>query len=161
VAKLALHFSSLYNNEDYHERGKITAQSSVFAFETFNVVLSTFLSRTQRYYRDNIAIMDLIGGFREDLHRKHREMSEFNYEFFMSNIDAVLADKLDRGRQLRDVERVEGYFRESIDEIRTNQLRLGRALIRAGADLSSINSSTDGRKQQITKTYVGGGTPCW
>lgn len=161
VAKLALHFSSLYNNKDYHERGKITAQSSVFAFETFNVVLSTFLSRTQRYYRDNTAIMDLIGGFREGLHRKHREMSEFNYEFFMANIEAVLADKLDHSRQLRDVERVEGYFRKSIDEIRTNQLRLGRALIRAGADLSSINSSTDGKKQQITKTYVGGGTPCW
>jgi anaerobic magnesium-protoporphyrin IX monomethyl ester cyclase len=161
VSRLAKHFSSLYNNDDYHQRGVITEQSSVFEFETFNVVLSTFLSRTQRKYRCNPDVMDLINEFRRMLHLKHREMSEFNYEFLMMSIDAVLADKLDEHKQKQDVERVEQYFRSSIDEIKTQQLRLGRALTRAGADLSRINSLIRSPAQQVAKTYIGGGTPCW
>lgn len=161
VSRLAKHFSSLYNNDDYHQRGVITEQSSVFAFETFNVVLSTFLSRTQRKYRSNPFVTDLITEFRTFLQLKHREMSEFNYEFFMMSIDAVLADKLDDHKQRHDVERVERYFRSSMDEIKTRQLRLGRALTRAGADLSQINSLMRSPAKQVAKTYVGGGTPCW
>jgi anaerobic magnesium-protoporphyrin IX monomethyl ester cyclase len=161
VARLAKHFASLYNNGDYHQRGVITEQSSVFAFETFNVVLSTFLSRTQRKYRTLPGVMELIDDFRRDLHVKHREMAEFNYEFFMDNLERVLADRLDDARQGRNVERVEQYFRSSIDEIRTRQLRLGMALARAGADLSKITSVIQAPAQRVAKTYVGGGTPCW
>src|SRR5262245_34452297 len=43
VGLLARHYAALYNNEDYHEHGVITEQSAVFAFETFNVVLQTFI----------------------------------------------------------------------------------------------------------------------
>jgi radical SAM superfamily enzyme YgiQ (UPF0313 family) len=161
VARLAKHFASLYNNDDYHQRGVITEQSAVFEFETFNVVLSTFLSRTQRRYRGNAGVIDLINDFRTALHIKHREMAEFNYEFFMDNIDCVLSDKLDDVKQRRDVERVEQYFRSSIDEIKTKQLRLGRALVRAGADLSKITSLVQAPAQQVVRTYTGGGTPCW
>ncbi len=161
VAALALHFASLYNNDDYHERGVITERSAVFEFETFNVVLSTFLSRTQRRYLQNPSIMNLISEFRANLHSKHKEMSEFNYEFFMSNLEAVLADRLDMDRRRRDVERVEQYFRSSMDEIRTRQLRLGRALLRAGADMTQITSTYDAKVPKIAKTYIGGGTPCW
>ncbi|HEX7636441.1 MAG TPA: radical SAM protein [Noviherbaspirillum sp.] len=161
VAKLALHFASLYNNDDYHERGVITEQSAVFEFETFNVVLSTYLSRTQRRFRDNPVVVDLIKEFRAALYAKHKEMCEFNYEFFMSNLEDVLADKLDADKRKRDVERVENYFRSAINEIKTRQLRLGRSLLRAGADLTQIMSTTGSRTFQIAKTYTGGGTPCW
>jgi phosphoserine phosphatase len=64
-------------------------------------------------------------------------------------------------RRQRDVEQVEQYFRSSIDEIRTQQLRLGRALLRAGADLTQITSTYDAKVQKVAKTYIGGGTPCW
>lgn len=53
------------------------------------------------------------------------------------------------------------YFRSSIDEIKTRQLRLGRAMARAGADLSKITSLVQAPAQQVVRTYVGGGTPCW
>lgn len=161
VAKLAIHFASLYNNKDYHERGVITEKSAVFEFETFNVVLSTYLSRVSRRFRENSAIIDLVQTFRAELNEKHKEMSEFNYEFFMSNIENVLSDRLDDKTRIRDVERVETYFRSSIDQIKTNQLRLGRGLLRAGADLTQIMSTSDSRTFQIAKTYTGSGTPCW
>ena len=139
----------------------ITEQSSVFEFETFNVVMSTFLSRTQRLYRDNAGVMELLGDLRRALDIKHKEMWEVNYDFFMKNIDCVLTDKLDDLTQKQDVARVEQYFRSSIDEIKTRQLRLGRALVRAGADLSKITSMVQNPAQQVVRTYVGGGTPCW
>lgn len=161
VAKLAHHFASLYNNDDYHERGVITDQSAVFEFETFNVVLSTFLSRTQRRFRHNSSVVELIREFRSGLYAKHKEMSEFNFAFFTSSLDAVLGDRLDAETHRRDVADVEQYFRAAINEIRTRQLRLGRALLRAGADLSQITSTTDTRNFPVAKTYTGSGTPCW
>jgi len=52
VERLAKHFASLYNNADYHQRGVLTEQPAVFEFETFNVVLQTFITRLYwRFHR--------------------------------------------------------------------------------------------------------------
>lgn len=158
VARVAAYFASLYNNQDYHEHGVITETSAVFEFETFNVVLSTYLSRLQRMYSGDSTITDLIAEFRRDLNIKHTEMSEFNFAFFTETLDSVLADRQDHATRRRDVDRIDTYFRDSINELKTRQLRLGRALIRAGANLSRINSTAINGPSKI---YIGGGTPCW
>ena len=160
VERLALHFASLYNNADYHERGVITEQSAVFKFETFNVVVSTFWSRLYRRYHQLPGALEVLDGFKAELHRIRQGLGEFNYGFFMSNLEDVLADRLDADKQRRQIEEVERVFGARMDEIRTLQLKVGRRLARLGAEVRAISSVFE-PKPVLTKTYTGGGTPCW
>lgn len=160
VERLAVHFASLYNNEDYHQRGIITETSAVFKFETFNVVVSTFWSRLYRRFSHVPGASELLAEFKAQLTAIRRELAEFNYAFFMENLEDVLHDRLDdakRSRQLVDVERV---FSAKMLQIRTQQLLVGRRLARLGIDVAQISSLME-PAPVVTKTYTGGGTACW
>ncbi|HEX7286698.1 MAG TPA: radical SAM protein [Candidatus Angelobacter sp.] len=161
VALLAKHFASLYNNEDFHEHGVITEQSSVYKFETFNVVLETYISRTRRAFGHIAAVEEELRAFRSRVLEIRRELADFNYNFFMSNLEAVLADKLSPQDRMKDLREIESIFPAKMNEIRVMQLRMGKKLNRWGIDLSQIASSiqvpdTSG----APRTYTGG-APCW
>jgi radical SAM superfamily enzyme YgiQ (UPF0313 family) len=160
VERLAIHFASLYNNADYHQHGVITEQSAVFAFETFNVVVSTFWSRLYRRFYTLPGAVEVLDQFKGELHRIRQGLGEFNYGFFMENLEDVLADKLDADKRRRQVEDVERVFSARMEEIRTLQLKVGRRLSRLGADVRLISSVFE-PEVKLTKTYTGGGTPCW
>jgi anaerobic magnesium-protoporphyrin IX monomethyl ester cyclase len=161
VQQLALHFASLYNNDDYHQRGVLTEQSAVFEFETFNVVVQTFVSRLYRRFHALPGANDALEEFKAFLHVKRQAMGQANYEFFMDNLDDVLADRLDAAKRLRQVADVEQRFREAIDAIRTAQLRVGMALHRLGADVSSISSSLPEVAPGGAPRGYNGGAPTW
>ncbi len=161
VALLAKHFASLYNNEDFHENGVITEQSSVYRFETFNVVLETYISRTRRAFGHIPAVQEELQAFRSRVLEIRRELSDFNYNFFMSNLEAVLEGRLTPEDRARDLREIESIFPAKMDEIRVGQLRMGKKLNRWGIDLSQIASSihvpdTNGAQ----RTYTGS-APCW
>ena len=160
VARLAIHFASLYNNSDYHEKGVITEQSSVFRFETFNVVVSTYVSRLQRRFGHFPVVQDLLGRFREGLQQIRRELSVFNYDFFMENLDAVLNDRCDPERRVLQIDELESLLTSRMEAIRKEQLRLGRVLLREGIDLTQISSVTMPERGGAPRTYTGG-APCW
>lgn len=141
VERLAKHFASLYNNEDYYEHGVLTEQSPVFESETFNVVVQTFVSRLYRRFHRVPGAVEVIERFKAWLHDERQEMGQFNYAFFMRNLEAVLEDRLDPARQRRDVVEVNRYFRERIDRIKTEQLKVGKALHRLGCDVAEISST--------------------
>jgi anaerobic magnesium-protoporphyrin IX monomethyl ester cyclase len=141
VEKLAKHYASLYNNEDYHQQGVITEQSAVFEFETFNVVVQTFISRLYRRFHTLPGANEVIQDFKDWLHALRQTMGQFNYEFFMSNLEDVLNDRLDKERQRRQVVDVERFFRERIRMIKTQQLKVGKALHRLGANVAEISST--------------------
>lgn len=161
VQKLAVHFASLYNNSDYHQNGVITEQSSVFRFETFNVVLETFISRLRRKFRCIPEVKEELEQFTAQVYAIRREVAEFNYSFFLDNLEAVLNDRFDPNQRVHQVQEIEHLFTSSINRIRTLQLKTGKKLIRAGADVTQISSSiripdTLG----APRTYTGG-APCW
>jgi anaerobic magnesium-protoporphyrin IX monomethyl ester cyclase len=161
VALLAKHFASLYNNEDFHENGVITEQSSVYRFETFNVVLETYISRTRRAFGHIPAVREELQTFGSRLLEIRRELADFNYNFFMSNLEAVLADRLNIEDRLRDIREIESIFPAKMDEIRVMQLRLGKKLNRWGIDLSQIASSIQAPEGNgAPRTYTGS-APCW
>jgi hypothetical protein len=161
VALLARHFASLYNNEDFHENGVITEQSSVYRFETFNVVLETYISRTRRAFGHIPAVQEELQAFRSRVLEIRRELADFNYNFFMSNLEAVLADRLNPEDRLRDIREIESIFPAKMDEIRVMQLRLGKKLNRWGIDLSQIASSIQVPEGNgAPRTYTGS-APCW
>jgi radical SAM superfamily enzyme YgiQ (UPF0313 family) len=141
VGLLAKHYASLYNNEDYHRHGVLTEQSAVFAFETFNVVLQTFISRIYRRFHGTPQVNELLNAFKATLHEIRQEMGRYNYDFFMENLDDVLNERLDEGKRREQVADVELYFQDRIRQIKTQQLRTGRALLRAGADITEISST--------------------
>ncbi|WP_181808411.1 B12-binding domain-containing radical SAM protein [Streptomyces shenzhenensis] len=159
VGLLAKHFARLYNNEDYHQRGVITEQSAVFEFETYNVVLQTFISRLQRRFRKLPGVEEVMEEFKEQVHAIRQEMGQFNYAFFMANLEAVLNDSLDADKQERQVVEVEQYFRDRLDQLRSEQLRVGKRLTRLGARVTEISSTLPPvRPGGLPRTYTGEGT---
>lgn len=141
VGALAKYYAALYNNEDYHEHGVITEYSSVFEFETYNVVLQTFISRLQRAFRDLDGAGDIIGDFKNWVHDERQEMGRHNYDFFVSNVNAVLSDTLDPAKQREQVQDVEAFFNDRIRRMKTGQLRVGKQLSRLGANVQEISST--------------------
>lgn len=161
VAVLAKHFASLYNNDDFHENGVITEQSSVYRFETFNVVLETYLSRTKRLFGHLPAVQDELRAFKAKVVEIRRELATFNYEFFMRNLESVLEERLDPRDRREDIRAIESLFPAKMNEIRVMQLRLGKKLQRCGIDITQIASSIPtSTTVGAVRTYTGG-APCW
>ncbi|MEI7031793.1 B12-binding domain-containing radical SAM protein [Streptomyces pratensis] len=159
VGKLARHFAQLYNNEDYHRHGVITDQSAVFEFETYNVVLQTFISRLQRRFAPLAGVDEVMEDFKGVVHEIRQEMGQFNYSFFMSNLEAVMNDALDTEKQARQVVEVEEYFRDRLDRLRSEQLRVGKRLARLGARVSEISSTLPPvRPGGLPRNYTGEGS---
>ncbi|ANN17150.1 hypothetical protein SD37_16870 [Amycolatopsis orientalis] len=161
VQRLAGHFASLYNNDDYHERGVLTEQSAVFEFETFNVVVQTFVSRMYRRFHHLPGVVELLERFKDFLHVTRQEMGQANHAFFMDNLDDVLADRLDPAKRIRQLEDVERRFRACIDRIRTEQLRIGMAAHRLGVDITEISSSLPEVTGGGAPRSYNGGAPTW
>ena len=161
VALLARHFGSLYNNEDFHENGVITEQSAVYRFETFNVILETYMSRTRRLFEHIPGVAEELHAFRSRVLDIRRELSDFNYDFFMTNLEAALEDRLDPADRIRQLREVESIFLSKMDEIRVMQLRLGKKVTRWGIDLTRIGSSIpESTTVGAPRTYTGS-APCW
>lgn len=159
VERLAKHFASLYNNDDYHRRGVITEQSAVFKFETFNVVLQTFISRIYRRFHAVPGVPERLDQFKDWVHDVKQEIGRFNYDFFVANLQDVLGDRIDPGTQRSQVEDVENYFRDRMDAIRSEQLRVGKALTRLGVRVSEVSSTLPReRPGGAVRSYTGEGT---
>ncbi|MEU8588287.1 cobalamin-dependent protein [Streptomyces sp. NPDC048664] len=161
VQRLAVHFASLYNNEDYHRRGVLTDQSAVFEFETFNVVVQTFVSRLYRRFHRLPGAVEILQDFKDFLHDTRQDMGRRNHEFFMENLDDVLGDRLDPAKRLRQLEDIEGRFRSRIDLIRGEQLRVGMRLHRIGADVTAISSTLPPVTPGGAPRSYNGGAPTW
>ncbi|MFY9806460.1 MAG: radical SAM protein [Pseudonocardiaceae bacterium] len=161
VQRLAVHFASLYNNNDYHERGVLTDQSAVFEFETFNVVVQTFVSRLYRRFHALPGANEVLENFKDYLHRTRQAMGDANYEFFMDNLEDVLDDRLDSAKRHRQVAQAEQRFRQCIDNIRSEQLRVGMALHRLGANIIEISSTLPEVTSGGAPRTYNGGAPTW
>jgi anaerobic magnesium-protoporphyrin IX monomethyl ester cyclase len=159
VGLLAKHYASLYNNDDYHEHGVITEQSAVFYFETFNVVLQTFISRSYRAFHAIPGATEVIADFKNWLHGMRQEMGQYNYAFFIDNLNDVLNDQLDDVKRRAQVLDVERYFRDRVRLIKSEQLRVGMALHRLGAHVAEISSSLPSVSAGgAPRSYTGEGT---
>jgi anaerobic magnesium-protoporphyrin IX monomethyl ester cyclase len=159
VGRLARHFAQLYNNDDYHRHGVITDQSAVFEFETYNVVLQTFITRLQRRFGLLSGVDEVMNRFKDTVHEIRQEMGQFNYTFFMSNLESVMNESLDTDKQAQQVVEVEEYFRDRLDRLRSEQLRVGKRLTRLGARVSEISSSLPPvRPGGLPRQYTGEGS---
>lgn len=161
VQALAHHFASLYNNHDYHERGVLTEQSAVYEFETFNVVVQTFVSRLYRRFHAMPRVVEILESFKDFLHDTRQSMAQANYEFFMTTLD----DVFDQRRGLRDrhdeIAELEARFSACIERIRTEQLRVGMALHRVGASVSEISSTLPSFGPGGAPRSYSGGAATW
>jgi anaerobic magnesium-protoporphyrin IX monomethyl ester cyclase len=161
VQRLAAHFAALYNDADYHKQGVIIKQSSVFRFETFNVVLETFMSRTRRKFGHVEIVNEELDRFQAEVSSIRQVIADFNYNFFIDNLQGVLTDRFDPTDCKRQVDEIEKLFSSQMEQIRKRQLQLGKKLLRAGVDLKQISSiSLPPAGVGAPRTYTGG-APCW
>ena len=102
---------------------------------------------------------EVLAEFKNWLHGVRQEMGQFNYAFFMENLSDVLNDTLDQDKRRAQVREVERFFRDRIRLIKSEQLRVGKALHRLGAEVGEISSSlppvTPGG---VPRSYTGEGT---
>lgn len=159
VQKLAEFFASLYNNHDYYERGVITEESAVFQFETFNVVVETFMTRIYRRFRNREDTIEQLNSFRDIVLQQRSLLAEFNYMFFQESLQLLLEDRLNDFWRKRKIAEINTRFRTCIDFIKKEQLRFGMSLIRTGIDLGQLKSKSLS-KCGAPRTYTGG-APCW
>ena len=102
-----------------------------------------------------------LGRFQSEVWDIRRGIADFNYDFFMGNLEAVLSDRYDPADRVRQVAEIEALFSSRMEQIGKRRLQLARRLFRAGVDLREISSKTippDG--VGAPRTYTGG-APCW
>lgn len=162
VARLTKHLVSLYNNEDFHEKGVITNTSAVYEFEVANVVIETFISRLNRSYGEVPGVDEELSQFEGMLSATRQSMGDANVEFLHSVLGQVLNDNLDPSMRNRQIEEIEHRFASCLTKLRSEQLRLGMRLHRLGVDVRSIASTLpDSNTPGGAPRRYNGGAPTW
>jgi hypothetical protein len=103
----------------------------------------------------------MLEDFKSFVHSVRQEMGQFNYAFFMQNVEDVLNERLSPEKQAKQTEEVERYFRQRMNQIRSEQLRMGRAMYRMGVPIGEISSKIEPGRFGAPRTYTGGGTANW
>src|SRR5699024_11833436 len=88
--------------------------------------LQTFISRLHRRFHHMPDAMERIEAFKEKIHGIRQEMGQHNVDFFRRNVDDALSGRLTRDKQAAQVLDVERYFDARIEQMKTEQLRLGK-----------------------------------
>lgn len=137
IARLARTAALLYG-ESYCDEGVIEGEPAVFRFETFDIVLHTYLSRILRYYRDNPTGAEILHEASAEADAIRSRMKEFNYALISEMVDLSEADRLEDAFAREQRPQVEAFYQERIAEFRNLQLRTGLRMHRAGLPIRSI-----------------------
>ena len=140
IGRLADATSLLYGSM-YKEEGVIEKQPSVFEFETYDIVLHTYMSRLKRHCRADQAAMDVILASEEKADGIRDEMVAFNFDLISIFVDKAESETLDDAFALAQAPIVEAYYREQMDRLRTLQLQTSFKLHRQGVSVNEITFS--------------------
>ncbi len=143
VARLARTAALLYG-ERYRDEGVIEGEPAVFRFETFDIVLHTYLSRIFRYYRDTPAGAAILTEAQAKADAIRDRMKEFNYSLIAEMVERAEADRLEDAFAREQRPHVEAFYAERIAEFRHLQLQTGLRMHRAGLPIRSIAHVMEG-----------------
>lgn len=102
--------------------------TSVWDFEIFDILIHTFITRMRRKYQGT-PVFDEVMSFSSYVNAVRQEMARFNYDFFCRLLGDQLGDLATAKSQLDE------YIRAKMDQIKTEQYKLGLNLKRAGFEL--------------------------
>jgi hypothetical protein len=128
IGRMAEMLNRLFGN-DYLSRGTIVAEPSVFAFETYDITLHTYVSRLRRRYLDDPHVRELIEDHSHMIDAQMRELAAFNADLFAQIMDLARSG---RGAGADLAANVEDRFAQAMEHLKSIQMRLGMHLRRSG-----------------------------
>ncbi len=149
IREFAMSFASLFG-EEYENELVIQKEPSAFEFETFDIVIHTYLSRLFRLYGHLSEPRRILEDFKDKLHSIYEEITHFNYSLINPALTALEQGCFERKLFASHAQEVERYFAEKIKQIRSLQMVTSRKLIKQGVDISVINK----RQVQINKSVA-------
>jgi anaerobic magnesium-protoporphyrin IX monomethyl ester cyclase len=137
VQKLASALNGLYGKE-YEKDCTISKEPAVFVFETYDIVLHTYLSRLFRLYANNSAVVEILTECSNQVQAIKEQIAHFNYDLVSQYVDLAEKDQLTKQIvRSRSVE-VEIYYKENISNLKSLQLRTSMRLHRIGVSVKNI-----------------------
>lgn len=139
IVEFANAFASMFG-EEYEKNLVIHREPAVFKFETFDIVVHTYMSRLYRSYGHLSNVREILDDFKCKLHDIYRQITEFNYEIVNHALTALEKGCFHRSMFSNRAQEVEEYFSSKMNEINRLQMLTSRKLMRMNVDLSVINN---------------------
>lgn len=132
---------ALLYGDRYRDEGVIEKEPAVFEFETYDVVLHTYISRLRRHFLDHAIASEIISQTDQEAEQIRNSMSAFNFDLVSDLVDRTenetLSDDYVRSLRLR----VEEFFAARIKEFKSLQLQTSMKLHREGLSIKGIQFS--------------------
>ncbi|CRI58578.1 hypothetical protein CCOS191_4042 [Pseudomonas sp. CCOS 191] len=140
VLKLS-NVSALLYGEKYAEEGIIEKEPAVFEFETYDIVMHTFMSRLRRSVLESPRGLEILESGEARATELREAMSAFNYALVSEMTDLAEREALDDSYAHAKRPEVEQFYRQKLSELRQVQLGISMQLHRAGLSLRDIQFS--------------------
>lgn len=140
VERLADELNRLYGDQ-YMEDCTIDKEPAVFEFETYDIVLHTYISRLMRLHGHTDAGRNILDASVERVRSVKQELADFNFSLVSEQVDLAERDMLQAGAIVEKRPLVEDFFQNRMDKLRAIQLRTSMQLHRAGLAVREIRYS--------------------
>lgn len=143
VQGLASALNSLYGKE-YEKNASIEKDPSIFAFETYDIVLHTYFSRLSRYSLElkNTGAQDILSKSAQQADAVKSNISQFNYDLVNHYVDLAEAEELTKDIIWLRAEEIDNYYTQQIAHLKSLQLRTSMRLHRAGVRINNIQMAS-------------------
>ncbi|KMQ32172.1 B12-binding domain-containing radical SAM protein [Bacillus cereus] len=139
IGMFANSFAGLFG-EQYMKTAVIDKEPAVFEFESYLIIVHTFISRLKRKFGHNPEVAVEIELFKEKIHGIYREMGEYNFHLIDRGLDLLERGGFTPDYFLKQADPVEKYFYEKMQLIRKLQLKFSRNIMKMGCNLREIDS---------------------
>lgn len=139
--KLLAKCTALLYGEGYAEDMVISETPAVFEFETFDIVMHTFMSRLERFFGADELGGPILRKGKEKMDAVLREMSEFNFDLMSEVTDMAEQNRLTELFALQKQGTVQSFYKEKLKQLRQIQLGISMQLHRAGLPVRNIQFS--------------------
>lgn len=133
--------SALLYGDLYRDEGVIEKEPSVFQFETYDIVLHTYISRLRRHFADYPNAIEIISMADRDAEDIRTSMSIFNFDLMSDLVDRAENETLSDEYVRAQRPKVEEFFADRIKAFKSLQLRTSMKLHREGLSIKGIQFS--------------------
>ncbi|UXH76098.1 B12-binding domain-containing radical SAM protein [Roseateles amylovorans] len=133
--------TAMLYGERYAEEAVIGEVPAVFEFETYDIVLHTYMSRLRRFFGADARGAEILDATEAKAAAVRQEMSRFNFDLISEMTDLAEAGALTDAFARSQQPAVEAFYRERLKRLRQLQLGTSMQLHRAGLPVRNIQFS--------------------
>lgn len=133
--------SALLYGERYASDVVIEEEPAVFQFETFDIVMHTFISRLKRFHGSHPRGVSILHEGEAKAAKIWSEMADFNYALISELTDRAERGTLDERFAHEQRPHVQSFYKERLSQLRQVQLGISMQMHRAGLNVRDIRFS--------------------